>query len=64
MLFALVIFLLFIAKMPLGIAQDHQAWALQQQEQSQELMKANVPCLHYYTMGASEATRRVAKEVF
>lgn len=25
--------------MPLGIAQDHQAWALQQQEQSQELMK-------------------------
>lgn len=33
-------------------------------KQSQELMKANVPCLHYYTMGASEATRRVAKEVF
>jgi len=33
-------------------------------KQSQELMKANVPCLHYYTMGAAEATRRVAKEVF
>jgi methylenetetrahydrofolate reductase (NADPH) len=33
-------------------------------KQSQELMKANVPCLHYYTMGTAEATRRVAKEVF
>ena len=33
-------------------------------EQSKELLKANVPCLHYYTMGASEATRAVAKEVF
>ena len=33
-------------------------------EQSKELKKANVPCLHYYTMGASESTKRVAKEVF
>ena len=33
-------------------------------EQSKELLKENVPCLHYYTMGASEATRAVAKEVF
>jgi methylenetetrahydrofolate reductase (NADPH) len=33
-------------------------------EQSKELVKANVPCLHFYTMGASEATKRVAKEVF
>lgn len=33
-------------------------------EQSKELLKANVPCLHYYTMGTSEATRAVAKEVF
>jgi methylenetetrahydrofolate reductase (NADPH) len=33
-------------------------------EQSKELVKANVPCLHFYTMGASEATKAVAKEVF
>ncbi len=33
-------------------------------EQSKELLKANVPCLHYYTMGTSDTTRRVAKEVF
>lgn len=33
-------------------------------EQSKELVKANVPCLHFYTMGASEATKSVAKEVF
>ena len=32
--------------------------------QSKELVKANVPCLHYYTMGSSENTRRVACEVF
>src|SRR6218665_1425933 len=29
-------------------------------EQSKELIKANVPCLHFYTMGASEATKAVA----
>ena len=33
-------------------------------EQSKELKKANVPCLHYYTMGTSESTKRVCKEVF
>jgi len=33
-------------------------------EQSKELVKANVPCLHFYTMGASDATKQVAKEVF
>jgi len=36
-------------------------WCIQQ---SQELKKANVPCLHYYTMGTSDSTKRVAKEVF
>ena len=36
-------------------------WCIQQ---SKELVKANVPCLHFYTMGASEATKQVAKEVF
>lgn len=33
-------------------------------EQSKELIKANVPCLHFYTMGMSEATKQVAKAVF
>jgi len=36
-------------------------WAI---EQCKELMKANVPCLHFYTMGTSETTRKVAKEIF
>jgi methylenetetrahydrofolate reductase (NADPH) len=36
-------------------------WAIQQ---SKELMKAGVPCIHYYTMGKSEAVRDIAKEVF
>ncbi len=33
-------------------------------KQSKELMQAGVPCLHYYTMGTSETTKRVAQEVF
>lgn len=33
-------------------------------EQSKELVKSNVPCLHFYTMGASETTKAVAKAVF
>jgi methylenetetrahydrofolate reductase (NADPH) len=33
-------------------------------EQSKELKKAGVPCLHYYTMGTSDSTKRVAKEIF
>lgn len=36
-------------------------WCIQQ---SRELKKAGVPCLHYYTMGTSDSTKRVAKEVF
>ncbi|HWY10040.1 MAG TPA: methylenetetrahydrofolate reductase, partial [Bacteroidia bacterium] len=36
-------------------------WCIQQ---CKELMKANVPCIHFYTMGASETTRKVAKEIF
>ncbi|TNE81082.1 MAG: methylenetetrahydrofolate reductase [NAD(P)H] [Bacteroidetes bacterium] len=32
--------------------------------QSKELKKAGVPVLHFYTMGKSEATYRVASEVF
>lgn len=36
-------------------------WCIQQ---SKELIKFGAPCLHYYTMGSSDVTRRVAKEVF
>ena len=39
MLCPLVFFLLFIIQIPLCLAQDHQAWALQQQKKSQELIK-------------------------
>jgi methylenetetrahydrofolate reductase (NADPH) len=33
-------------------------------KQSQELVKAGVPCVHYYTMGRSSAVREIAKAVF
>lgn len=33
-------------------------------EQSIELKKRGVPCIHYYTMGKSEAVRNIASEVF
>jgi methylenetetrahydrofolate reductase (NADPH) len=36
-------------------------WCIQQ---SKELIKAQTPCLHFYTMGTSESTRRVASQVF
>lgn len=36
-------------------------WAI---KQSKELVKNNVPCLHYYTMGNPDSTLRVACEVF
>lgn len=32
--------------------------------QSKELIKAGVPCLHFYTMGKSEAVKRIAEKVF
>lgn len=32
--------------------------------QSKELIEKGVPCLHYYTMGTSEVTKRVASKVF
>lgn len=46
---------------------DHEAravgieWCI---AQCVELKAANVPCLHFYTMGTSEATRAVAEKVF
>lgn len=36
-------------------------WAIQQ---SKELKAAGVPVLHYYTMGMSEATKKIAEQVF
>jgi methylenetetrahydrofolate reductase (NADPH) len=36
-------------------------WAIQQ---CKELIQHGVPCLHFYTMGVSDATKRVASEVF
>ncbi|MBI3235217.1 MAG: methylenetetrahydrofolate reductase [Bacteroidetes bacterium] len=36
-------------------------WAIMQ---SKELKNANVPVLHYYTMGLSEATKKIASQVF
>ncbi len=36
-------------------------WCIQQ---SKELIKAKVPCLHFYTMGTSESTKKVASKVF
>jgi len=36
-------------------------WCIQQ---SKELIKFGVPCLHFYTMGQSESTKKVAGKVF
>ncbi len=36
-------------------------WCIQQ---SRELKKFGVPCLHYYTMGSAENTRRIASKIF
>jgi methylenetetrahydrofolate reductase (NADPH) len=32
--------------------------------QSKELIAKGVPCLHFYTMGKSEAVKSIAKAVF
>jgi methylenetetrahydrofolate reductase (NADPH) len=42
-------------------AQVGTEWCI---EQSRELVKAGAPCLHYYTMGTSGATKDVAEKVF
>ncbi len=44
-----------------AIKQIGVEWAIQQ---SKELKAAGVPVLHYYTMGLSEATKKIAQEVF
>jgi methylenetetrahydrofolate reductase (NADPH) len=33
-------------------------------QQTKELIEAGVPCLHFYTMGKSDATKKVAEAVF
>ena len=33
-------------------------------EQSRELIKAGVPCIHYYTMGNTDIMHKIVKEVF
>lgn len=43
------------------VAQVGIEWAIQQ---SKELKEKGAPVLHYYTMGRSEATYKIAKEVF
>ncbi|HOY50086.1 MAG TPA: methylenetetrahydrofolate reductase, partial [Flavobacteriales bacterium] len=36
-------------------------WGIQQ---SKELIAAGVPCIHYYTMGKSEAVKRIVKGAY
>ncbi|MSQ78999.1 MAG: methylenetetrahydrofolate reductase [NAD(P)H] [Flavobacteriaceae bacterium] len=56
-----------LSKNILAVADDRAVkevgieWTIQQ---SKELKAAGVPVLHYYTMGLSEATSRIAKAVF
>jgi len=50
-----------LAKTPEAVRQVGTEWCIQQ---SKELKAANVPVLHYYTMGKSETTYKVASEVF
>ena len=33
-------------------------------QQSKELKESGVPCLHFYTMGKSEAVRSIASQIF
>jgi methylenetetrahydrofolate reductase (NADPH) len=44
-----------------GARQAGIEWCL---AQSKELMKANVPALHYFTMGKSDNIREIVKEIF
>ena len=66
---------LFFCKMPLicpfqellkcktndDVKQVGLEWGI---KQSQELLKNNVPVLHYYTMGKGIAVKNIVKEVF
>jgi methylenetetrahydrofolate reductase (NADPH) len=49
------------AKNDADVKQIGVEWCIQQ---CKELLAANVPVLHFYTMGSSENTRRVASAIF
>ncbi|MBK9454095.1 MAG: methylenetetrahydrofolate reductase [NAD(P)H] [Bacteroidetes bacterium] len=49
------------AKTPEAVKNEGVKWSIQQ---SQELVAAGVPCIHYYTMGNVDAMRTIVKEVF
>ncbi len=49
------------AKTPEAVKEVGIEWCI---EQSKELKKLGVPCLHYYTMGDAKTIRRIAEAVF
>ena len=49
------------AKTPEAIKEIGIEWCI---EQSKELKKRGVPCLHYYTMGDADTIKRIAEAVF
>ena len=49
------------AKTPEAVKNEGVKWSI---KQSQELLAAGVPCIHYYTMGNVDAMRTIVKEVF
>jgi methylenetetrahydrofolate reductase (NADPH) len=49
------------AKTPDQVREVGIEWAIQQ---CKELVDANVPCLHFYTMGNPEPCKRVAEKIF
>jgi methylenetetrahydrofolate reductase (NADPH) len=49
------------AKTPEAVKNEGVRWSI---KQSQELVAAGVPCIHYYTMGNVDAMRTIVKEVF
>ena len=49
------------ATTPQAVRQVGIEWSIQQ---SKELIKFGVPCLHFYTMSKSVAVVQIAKEVF
>lgn len=48
-------------KTPEAVKADGVKWCIQQ---SQELVEAGAPCIHYYTMGNVDAMRTIVDEVF
>ncbi len=48
-------------KTDLDVKEAGIEWCIQQ---SRELMKRKIPCLHYYTMGNADIIKRIASQVF